>query len=557
MQMGRCCHCSCAVKWTPNDETDRQIQITGSVTILNNPIMEEAPAPFAMALDALPTGPIAMAGGVANFGPDTADQGLGYYGLNSQNIRLQRFCTWDPPLESFELASPAGTYTFDSDTGHPYGFPDATVPPTVFMPTKSGSNCVWNGATRVHVYNVQTQLIGDAPADPTTLDVVFDRVCMKAGYPICDKIRVWTGGSGTRRAVVYNSAIGYLPTAILGVPLSSFDFSLVNYPGGPDPTIQTTTSFRDHLSGRSLGDGTAASYSNDFNSSSRAVDYRVRQRVFPDTTGLYTNTNAIDVGRTVLSSVVIGAQPKFNDGNWIVEVTPRLEFMTIYRHYYTASVASVTWDYVDEALYPPNVFTPNTETLTGDYSDFSNTDPEKGVFAFYYGIPSGMADGTHDIGPLYADDLVSLTPFKFTSPCWVGTETVTYDLEPFSIGHDGFAASGYVDASERYDGEYDQLLIRNSTAGNVGNVFGISVKPSAPGYTKTLTSEEWTAYRTATDPVVITLVEDASGTETGVTANSFDFSVMSGLTVAVPGTSPTFSVDYDDPGPGELTRKVI
>lgn len=559
MQTGRCCKCSCDVRWTPNDETDREIQITGSVTILNNPIMDETTEPFAMALDALPVGPIAMGGGDANFGPDTADQGLGYYGLNSQRVRLHRFCEWNPPLTSFEFDSPAGTFDFDSDLGKPYGTPSATVTPLAFAPTKNvEKHCVWNGNKLYQIFNVQTQLLGDAPTEDYQTTIVFDDVCMYPGFLICDKIRVWTGTSGTRRAVIYNSAIGYLPTAILGVPISSFDFS--EFAGGASPTYLTTTSYRDHLSGRSLGDGTADTYSNDFNSNSgnRLLDVRIRQRVFPTgTSDFLFNTGVFDVGRTVMTAVVLGTQPKFDNGTWIIEVSPRIEFMTRYRHFVTPSFASASWEYGD-AIYPPNVTEADVGEFTDDYADFSNTDETKGVFAYYHGIPSGMADGTHDFDPPTAYELSLLTPFPCTYPWWLGIETLTLDLHVESTGHSSFSEEdGFVDASERYDSNYSEILTLTSLSGNVGNNFSISIKPVVTGYSYEMAVTDRAAYRDDTDPVVFTMVAADPVTATFTITTSMAFSVIDDLTVASAGTAEEFSVDFDTPGTGELTRKLI
>ena len=521
--IGCCCVQKCVKKWTPRDDVDRTITIDGcAVTLLNNPFMEMIGADIAIRLDGLPSGPIPMGGGAPYFGPGSGI-GIGYYGVNNQAVRLQRYCQWGPQLNALRLFDNVAGQTFAYDdsgfsllgngTNYPiaaneFDFADLSVAP----------GCIWSRA----VMNLKAReeiLIGETTVNNTQFSISYNNSMYKYDDFYVDRIQRVdvTGGSVY---VWYNSQMGHAPSRILEVPRS--ELVGVGYPVLHSIDVKTQASGIPVDSDYQVSDGIG-----DY------TDFLVRPYEKPGTTGLYTGVKTLEMGRTAKSRFLIESHIDFADGQFLVYPTLRFECNAVERHQlYNGFKIAQSHSVSDTVTYPISDPILGTPFLMGmDMSQWSNNDPTKGVYAYFSKSGPAIANGEIVQIDRVARRLLPRIPGanwwdgSALLPGYLGTETVTYSMQA--------KRSTVSDA-----GVYNML-----TGVASGNGSGYSAEIS-------------TQFRQSADPVDIALEPDGQSAEYALWTG-FSWGVIDGWGMAVlPGTNTLQIKAASDPA-ATLHRELI
>lgn len=533
MQTGRCCKCTCTGKWTPNDENDRTITISDcAVKLTNNPLMDKLGTDIAIMIESLPSGQLPLAGGAYYFGHTSGD-GIGYYGINNQAVCLTRYTEWDVRIESLRL--------FDSlvDEIYPYDGVGTSSSPELFTFAANSKppSCIWdNVVTNTVVYDSVT--VGTEPED-TDVTITYSDCPYSYSDFYVDKVKrfdvpvlfshygytVWT------LFVYYNSNIGYAPKAILDIPKDE-----MYRPSGMTANV-CPISYSTQANGVSVDDPAMTA-----GPSPVYTQFSHRPYLKPGTSGSVSSSSRYEMGRTAISSFILGNRIAFDNGNWVVY--PTLEFRSSAMERHTLNFVTPITGYSQSigstAIYPivtsARVGTPQFISLSAggftifeaDLSDFETPDDTQGVYVLFHNPPRNITEypeelqtdgGEIDIDRITTGDLMveSGLPVSlyrsglFYLPDYLGTETVTYPLT---------------------------ALTTSSTSPAVYNQFSTCIQTGqGAGYTAEVTEEQERAFRDVPDPIDIALLADDPKTTTA-SESGVQWNVIDGWGMVIFTTSP-------------------
>jgi hypothetical protein len=428
-----------------------------------------------------------------------------------------------------------------SMSGTYYGNPESTVPhkPFVFL-AAAKAPCQWQSNSPVTINLKRFQTLGSPPVESTSMSITYDNLYYRALGMFVDRARLRIF-DGRRYLLKFNAAVGDAPTAILGVPRSVLYMPDVS--GGNYGATSYNTSIQEQASGVPVVDP-ALSRGNPVGTPTRGpwLDLFYRRSIL-DPAGNFANRIHIEKGRSTASAVIIETRLLFEDGEWIVRVTPHITADASIRHFY-ARDAFGTGDFSgaigDTACYPM-VSEPELGTFTGDLAEWSNEDPEKGVYARIRNLtatgnpalPDGLVnDGdTIEIEPEFLDSLdIFYSTFPHVYPAYLGSVTLTWPLAAWTYSPWMGFVSGYQDGSDRWDrlfyNSWDIGALDTNTNAFIQVYTGL-----ASGFSATMTPVDISNFRSPEDPVEVALTPDSPVTAEA-TGDGLRWTETAGVAVA-------------------------
>lgn len=302
--------------------------------IENNPFMDVLEHSYAIPVYGLPTGPMALPGGPRFFGANTANQGLGYFGINSKAVRLHFYNAWDDA----ETASYAVCEDF---IGRPLDYPDTALydevrfNPDPFVFGAGVTDCVWSTDYEPVEYKKEF-LIGEE-AVVQSVSVTYDNMLFQGATMLVDKYALykfrtpWYPGQTGNFSPDYSKPTGMQYTIFQinfnskygqeAVPILSIEREDVSFPAGRDPQVI-------NISAQQAKNGPSATFPNASLAGISVIPavQSTRENKMPGQPTIpFINNTDIQQGRTIKEQCWINTVQTFDNGTWEVHPTIEME----------------------------------------------------------------------------------------------------------------------------------------------------------------------------------------------------------------------------------------